>query len=89
MDEQWNELPEEERYWDFIRLAMMSSANTCIIPAQDYLGLDKEARINFPSTLGENWTWRINSHMFTKAVVKKIYALTNISDRLSYVPEVK
>ena len=60
-----------------------------IIPAQDYLGLDKEARINFPSTLGENWTWRINSHMFTKAVVKKIYALTNISDRLSYVQEVK
>ena len=82
-------VPEDERYWDFIRLAMMSSANTCIIPAQDYLGLDKEARINFPSTLGENWTWRINAHMFTKALTKKIHALTNISDRLPYVPEEK
>lgn len=77
-------VPEDERYWDFIRLAMMSSANTCIIPAQDYLGLDKEARINFPSTLGGNWTWRVNSRMFAKTLTKRIYALTKISDRLSY-----
>ena len=82
-------IPAEEKYWDFIRLAMMSCANTCIIPAQDYLGLDKEARINFPSTLGENWKWRINSRMFTKALIKKIHALTKISERLPYVPEVE
>ena len=30
--------PDEEKYWDFVRLAMMSSANTCITPLQDYLG---------------------------------------------------
>ena len=81
-------IPEDEKYWDFIRLAMMSCANTCVIPAQDYLGLDKEARINFPSTLGENWKWRINSRMFTKALIKKIRALTKISERLPYEPEV-
>ena len=81
-------IPEEEKYWDFIRMAMMSSANTCIIPAQDYLGLGEEARINFPSTLGENWKWRINSRMFTKALMKKIRALTKISERLPYEPEV-
>ena len=81
-------VPEEERYWDFIRMAMMSTANTCIIPVQDYLGLDKEARINFPSTLGENWKWRINSRMLTKALIKKIHALTKISERLPEVEEV-
>ena len=47
--------PKKEKYWDYIRLAMMSSANTCIIQAQDLLGLGAEARMNFPSTLGTNW----------------------------------
>ena len=75
--------PVEERYWDFVRLAMMSSANTCITPVQDYLGLDEEARINHPSTLGKNWKWRIDSKMLNKAMIKKIYKLTKISERLS------
>ncbi len=25
---------------------------------QDWLGLGREARMNFPSTLGDNWKWR-------------------------------
>lgn len=72
----------EEKYWDFIRLAMMSSANTCITPAQDFMGLDEEARINHPSTLGKNWKWRIDSKMFSKKLINKIYKLTKISERL-------
>jgi 4-alpha-glucanotransferase len=74
--------PEAERYWDFVRLAMMSSANTCITPLQDYLGLDKEARINKPSTLGGNWEWRMDPAMLSDAMVDKIYRLTRISSRL-------
>ncbi len=45
-------LPEADIHWDYIRLAMRSVADTCIIPVQDYLGLGCEARINTPSTLG-------------------------------------
>lgn len=75
---------QKDKYWDYIRLAMMSCANTCIIPAQDLLGLGKEARINFPSTLGDNWKWRINDKMLTKDAIEKIYGLAKISDRLSY-----
>ncbi len=74
----------KDKYWDYIRLAMMSCANTCIIPAQDLLGLGKEARINFPSTLGNNWKWRISDKMLNKDVMEKIYGLAKISDRLSY-----
>ena len=74
--------PKEKRYWDFVRLAMMSSANTCVIPIQDYLGLDQEARINFPSTLGDNWTWRLNMGLLTQTLSEKIYNLTRISARL-------
>lgn len=76
--------PDEEKYWDFVRMAMMSCANTCIIPVQDYMGLDKEARINFPSTLGGNWQWRISPQMLTDELIEKIYRLTRISARLSY-----
>ncbi|MCM1145259.1 MAG: 4-alpha-glucanotransferase [Blautia sp.] len=74
--------PEAKRYWDFIRLAMMSTANTCIIPLQDYLGLDGTARINKPSTLGINWMWRMDEKMFSKEMIDKIYRLTRISGRL-------
>ena len=44
---------------DLIRLAEASVADTCIIPIQDVFGLDETSRINTPSTLGNNWKWRI------------------------------
>ncbi len=45
--------------WAMIKSAMSSVADTCIIPMADFLGADSSARINEPSTLGENWSWRI------------------------------
>lgn len=75
--------PEAEKYWDFVRMAMMSAADTCVIPLQDYLGLDEEARINKPSTLGGNWEWRMEARMLSEEMSEKIYKLTKISFRLS------
>ena len=69
-------------HWDFICLAMRSVADTCIIPVQDYLGLGDEARINIPSTLGNNWTWRMKPNSFSKKLNKKIYTLTKLYGRL-------
>ena len=76
--------PEAEKYWDYIRLAMMSSANTCIIQAQDLLGLGAESRMNVPATIGTNWKWRIDSTMLTKEAMDKIYDIAIYSNRLSY-----
>ncbi len=45
--------------WAMIKAAMSTVADTCIIPMADLLGLDSEGRINTPSTIGDNWTWRI------------------------------
>lgn len=73
--------PAEEMNWEMIRLAMMSTANTCIIPMQDYLGLGNEARINHPSTLGCNWKWRLTEDQITTALLKQIRQLTEISFR--------
>jgi 4-alpha-glucanotransferase len=44
--------------WDFIRLAMASVARYAIVPMQDVLNLDSDARMNIPSTTGNNWGWR-------------------------------
>ncbi len=44
---------------ELIRLAMMSAADTVIIPLQDVLALGEEARMNRPSTARDNWEWRL------------------------------
>ena len=50
-----------------IRTAMASRADTCIIPLQDWLNLDSDARINTPSTVGGNWAWRLDGDAFQNA----------------------
>ncbi|MCL4377045.1 MAG: 4-alpha-glucanotransferase [Actinobacteria bacterium] len=45
---------------DMIRLLMESAANLTIIPLQDILGLGKNSRMNFPSTLTGNWEWQFS-----------------------------
>lgn len=40
---------------------MGSRAHLCIVPMQDYLALGAEARMNRPSTVGENWRWRLGA----------------------------
>ncbi len=64
-----------------IRIALMSAADTAIIPIQDYLGLGNEARINEPSTLGDNWKWRLVDGQFTEETAKEMAALAKISFR--------
>ena len=41
-----------------MRCAWASVADTAIMQMQDFLGLGVEGRMNTPSTLGGNWTWR-------------------------------
>lgn len=45
--------------WAMMKAAMASVADTCILMMGDLLGLDSSGRINTPSTLGNNWKWRI------------------------------
>ena len=68
--------------WEFIRAALASVSNMAIIPMQDYLGLGKEARINIPSTLGENWKWRMQKGQTTDELAQKIYAMSKLYGRV-------
>ena len=75
-------IPGKEYHWDFIRLAMLSVSDLCVIPIQDYLGLDNCARINHPSTLGTNWRWRLAKGQLSASLLKEIREMTRISGRL-------
>ena len=64
-----------------IRLAMGSVADTCIIMMQDYLNLGNEARINKPSTLGNNWGWRMDKDALDPLLAEEIANLTYVYGR--------
>ncbi|MCI9470043.1 MAG: 4-alpha-glucanotransferase [Lachnospiraceae bacterium] len=71
----------EESIWDMIRLALSSVADLAIVPIQDYLCLGSEARINIPSTLGDNWKWRLKKGQISHEVVEKMRLLVRIYRR--------
>ncbi len=75
------ELAEQDAVWAMNRLALASVADLCIIPMQDYLGLGEEARINEPSTLGDNWKWRLLPGEVKTELLEKINRLCAIYAR--------
>jgi 4-alpha-glucanotransferase len=67
--------------WDFIRLALMSAADTAITPMQDILGLGSEARMNLPGRAAGNWCWRFTLDMLTREIKARLKELTALSGR--------
>lgn len=55
-----------------IKTCLASVCKMAIIPIQDYLELGNEARINIPSTLGDNWVWRLEKDDLTPELQLKI-----------------
>ena len=76
--------PEEEIYKPFIALAMGSVAKYCIVPIQDYLGLDNSCRINKPSTIGCNWRWRVTQQQLSRELQQDILAQTMRYGRMNW-----
>lgn len=48
----------EQGAWSMIRMAMSSVSFLCVLPMQDVLMLNSEARMNIPGTIVDNWKWR-------------------------------
>lgn len=67
--------------WDFIRAAWASVADIAIIPVQDLLGLDSDARMNTPATSGQNWKWRFTWEMLRPELGQRLKRLTQMYDR--------
>lgn len=71
----------EGAHWGFLRAAMGSVGDLTINQMQDFLGLGSEARMNTPSTLGNNWQWRMKSAAATDALAARIREMTKIYGR--------
>lgn len=56
--------------------AWRSVANLAIAPMQDFLNLDNKARMNTPATLGNNWTFRLDSKDLSAELALKIKRMT-------------
>ena len=76
--------PDEQMYKKLIDLSMMCAAKTCIIPMQDWLGLDNSARMNLPGTVKTNWRWRMQPGQITKELGKEILAVTKRFGRANW-----
>lgn len=75
-------LTEEEGYnWGFIRQTYMTVANLAVVPMQDFLNLGAEARMNTPSTVGNNWKFRLKDGMLTDELAAKINDLVKTYSR--------
>lgn len=67
--------------WAMMKSALSSVADTCILMMQDLIGLGSEGRINTPSTVGDNWTWRIDGSCINDWLAKIIAENTELYGR--------
>ena len=65
-----------------MRAAMASAANTCVLTMQDVCALDSRARMNTPSTVGGNWSWRLRAEQLTPQAAQWLYEQTRLYGRL-------
>jgi len=77
------EVSPEKLPKELIRLALMSVANTVIIPMQDILGLGEEARMNHPSISQGNWQWRFLADQLLPSHAEMLLEFTYIYGRTS------
>lgn len=64
-----------------IQMAMMTVADTVIIPLQDVLGLGADARMNRPGTQKGNWNWRMETGQLTPEIAVKLASWTELYGR--------
>lgn len=64
-----------------VRVAYASVADMAVIPMQDILNLGNEARMNFPGTLGGNWSWRFTWDQVHHQMPSELKQMTILYDR--------
>jgi len=52
-------VPGDAVPWDMIRAGYASPSRLFIVPMQDLLSLDSDARMNTPGQAVGNWQWRL------------------------------
>ncbi|MGB7872838.1 MAG: 4-alpha-glucanotransferase [Anaerolineales bacterium] len=67
--------------WELMRAGWASVAVYAIAPMQDLLGLGTEARMNFPSKLGGNWSWRLSEDELNQELQDRLRELNYLYRR--------
>ena len=67
--------PTETFSFSAIRTAYASPSNVVIVPMSDVLSLGISGRINSPSTVGCNWSLRLEPDSFNSELAKKLHKL--------------
>ena len=69
---------------NLVRAALLSVADTAIIPFQDILGLPSAARMNVPGTADGNWEWRFDWDMVEKGLASRFRHKLELYGRCSH-----
>lgn len=72
----------EELNWSMMCALWSSVAELTVVQAQDLLGLGGQARMNCPSTVGDNWCWRALPGAFTPELAEKLKHKMQIYGRI-------
>ena len=76
--------PQSKLGKSLISLILRSRSVLCVIPMQDYMGLDNRSRINKPSTVGTNWKWRLAKSDLTEDLKQEIHGMTLRYGRMNW-----
>ena len=72
----------EGYHWGMMRSIWASPAGLAVVQLQDLLGLDSRARMNTPSTLGENWRWRALPNSYGPKLARRLHREMKVYQRL-------
>ena len=64
-----------------MRASSASVADLALVPAQDLLDLDSEARMNTPAVAAGNWSWRVPEGAWTSDLADELKDLVEMTDR--------
>ncbi len=64
-----------------MKAALNSKSFVCVLTMQDLIGLGHEARMNTPSTVGDNWKWRATEKQITKKIAAWLKKATEEAGR--------
>ncbi|MGI9285148.1 MAG: 4-alpha-glucanotransferase [Pseudomonadales bacterium] len=77
-------LTETAMPWTLIQSALRSVAQLAVVPMQDLLQLDSDARMNIPGTVNSNnWSWRFDWEQVPQPLAARLRHLVGIYGRLS------
>ena len=71
-------------YKKLVATAMGSTANMCVIPVQDWLGMDNNSRMNVPGTVNVNWGWRLLPGQVTDELAEEVLIITKRFGRANW-----